>query len=59
MGKAGTKGNSVTFGKISSFTDVSILCQTDLSFNKEQIKLQNIKLKARDSNFMIHISRLD
>lgn len=59
MGKAGTKGNLVTFGKISSFIAGSILRQTDLYFNKEQIKLQNIKLKVRDPSFMICISRLD
>lgn len=54
MGQVGTKGNLVTSGKISS----SILCQTELYFNKEQIKLQNIKLKARDPNFVCK-SRLD
>lgn len=59
MGEAGTKGDLITFGKTSSFTAGSILCQTKLYFNKEQIKLQNIKLKARDPNFMVCKSKLD
>lgn len=59
MAEVGTKGNSVIFSKISSSIVESILCQTELYFIQDQIKLQNIKLKAKDLNFMIYKPRLD
>jgi len=58
-GEVGTEGNLVTFGKISSFLAESTLCQTELYFNKEEIKSRNINLKARDLNFMIRKSGWD
>lgn len=59
MAEVGAKGNLVIFSKISSSIAESILCQTELYFIQGQIKLQNIKLKAKDLNFMIHKTRLD